>query len=58
MYVLVLANRTYKTRKMYSFHGSLVEYPRPIRVGACSSPGTNIIFKLGLSLSHHEKADD
>jgi hypothetical protein len=41
---------------MYSFHGSLVEHPGPIRGGgACSIPGKNNIFKLGLSLSQDEK---
>ncbi len=29
---------------MYSFHGSLVEHPHPIRVGACSIPGNSNIF--------------
>jgi hypothetical protein len=41
---------------MYGFYGSLVERPHPIRGGACSIPGKNIIFKLGLSPSQDQKA--
>jgi hypothetical protein len=43
---------------MYSFHGSLIERSQPIRGGACSIPGENNIFKLGLPPSQDENAGD
>ena len=45
-----------KTPNMYSLHGSVVERQLSIRGGACSIPGKNIIFKLGLSPSQDQKA--
>jgi hypothetical protein len=45
-----------KTQSMYSLHSSLVEHQLPARVGGCSSPGKNNIFKLGLPSSQDENA--
>ncbi len=56
MTVRLLPNRAENTLTLYSFHGSLVERPDPNRGGACSIPGKNIIFKLGLSPSQDHKA--
>jgi hypothetical protein len=41
---------------MYSLHSSLVQHQLPVRGGMCSSPGINIIFKLGLPPSQDENA--
>ncbi len=46
-----LENSTYI---LYSFHGSLVERQLAIRGDACSSPGKNNIFNLGLPPSQDE----
>jgi hypothetical protein len=39
---------------VYSIHGSVVERQLSFRGGACSSPGKNNMFKVGLPPSQDE----
>ncbi len=52
MNVRALANRTYKALDMYSFHGSLVERPQPIKGARVQSQGISIYLNSGFQ--HHK----
>jgi hypothetical protein len=50
-----VGKKNLKNQIMYSFLGSLVKHPHPVRGGACSIPGRSNIFKLVFSPSQDEK---